>query len=443
MSDSLRRISVHSVDGNHRGTIDLALPSAMTIAELLPSIIDRVGASGPDAPIRWRLCRLAGAALDQSMSLSEVGVRDGEVLLLSRHEPPPPAFRSQDLSTVVADAAAGGPSSRLITSAATAWTVAAGAVAVTCAGVSSSTAIHLGIVGALATAAAAAAVVADRTGSDPWWRRSLQHVALLLAAVLGYRIVPGGPAPANFLLAASSVTVASILLLRLSVRPSVWLTAVAVSGSLMAAALGAAMVWAAPTAVIGTILTALGLVTLSSAARLSVLLAGLVPAGQTLVVEGVADQRAARGRWLLASLVTGASGAALAGVLLVAVGGAGVGAPWPVDAGFCGAVGLALLLRSRSHADGWCRTALTVCGMGCLTAAFAGVSVAMTSQAFWIAVSTVVAGSVALSPAARSAAGPVAARAVDALEYIALTTVVPLACWIAGVFAAVRGWQLP
>jgi type VII secretion integral membrane protein EccD len=174
-----------------------------------------------------------------------------------------------------------------------------------------------------------------------------------------------------------------------------------------------------------------------------VLLAGLVAAGQTLDVEGDADRRAARGRWLLTALVTGASGSALAGVLLVAVGGAAVGAPWPVDAGFCGAVGVALLLRSRSHADGWCRTALTTCGMGCLTAAFTGVSAAMPGQAFWIAVSTVAAGSVALSPAARSAAGPVAARAVDALEYIALTAVVPLACWIAGVFAAIRGWHLP
>lgn len=434
---------MHTVNGRQSGTTDLALPSAVTIAELLPSIIETVGASGPDAPIRWRLSRVAGAVLDQSMSLSDVGVRDGEVLLLSRHEPPPPAFRSQDLPTVVADAAAGGPPSRLITSAATAWTVAAGAVALILAGVSAPTATYLGTVGALATAAAAAAVVADRTGPDPWWCRSLQHVALLLAAVLGYRIVPGGPAPANFLLAASSVTAMSILLLRLSVRSSVWLTAVAVAGSLVAAALGAGVVWAAPTAVIGTILTVLGLVTLSSAARLSVLMAGLVVAGQTPDVEGDADRRAARGRWLLTALVTGASGAALAGVLLVTIGGARVGAPWPVDAGFCGVVGLALLLRSRSHADGWCRTALTACGMGCLTAAFVGVSVAMTGQAFWIAVSTIVAGSVALSPAARSAAGPVAARAVDALEYTALTAVVPLACWIAGVFAAVRGWHLP
>lgn len=434
---------MHSVDGSHSGTIDLALPSAVAIVELLPSIVDTVGASDPDAPVRWRLCRVAGATLDQSMSLSEVGVRDGEVLLLSRHEPPPPAFRSHDLPTVVADAAAGGPPLRLITSAATAWMVAAGAVALTFVAVSAATATHLAAVGVLAAAAAAASVVADRTGPDPWWRRSLQHVALLFAAVLGYGVVPGGPAPANFLLAASAVTATSILLLRLSVRRSVWLTAIAVTGSLVATALGAAVAWAAPAAVTGTILTVLGLVTLSSAARVSVLLAGLVAAGQTPDGEGDADRRAARGRWLLTALVTGASGAALAGVLLVAIGGARIGAPWPVDAGFCGVVGLALLLRSRSHADGWCRSALTTCGSGCLTAAFVGVSVGMTDQAFWLAVSTVVAGSIALSPAARSAAGPVAARAVDALEYTALTAVLPLACWITGVFAAVRGWQLP
>jgi type VII secretion integral membrane protein EccD len=321
--------------------------------------------------------------------------------------------------------------------------VAAGAVALACAGVASGAATHLATIGALATAAVAAAVVADRTDPDPWWCPSLQHVALLLAAVLGYRVVPGGPAPANFLLAACSVAAASILLLRLCVRSSVWLAAIAVMGSLVAAALGAAVVWAAPTALIGTILTVLGLVTLSSAARLSVLMAGLVSAGQAPDDEGDADRRAARGRRVLTALVTGASGAALAGVLLVTIGGARLGAPWPVDAGFCGAVGLALLLRSRSHAGGWCRTALTACGMGCLTAAFVIISVTMAGQAFWVAVSTVVAGSVALSPAARSAAGPLAARAVDALEYTALTAVVPLACWIAGVFGAVRGWQLP
>ncbi|MGA5464192.1 type VII secretion integral membrane protein EccD [Mycobacterium sp. NPDC050041] len=441
----MRRVSVHSGNESQRGPIDLALPSAVVIAELLPSIVDTIGASALDAPIRWRLSRAAGAAIDQSLTLSEVGVRDGEVLLLSRHDPPAPTFGSHDLPTIVAEGVAGGPPPRLIASAAATWTVAAGALALACAGVVAGTATHLVTIGALATAAGAAAIVADRTAPNPWWRPAMQHVALVLATVLGYRIVPGGPAPANFLLAACSLTVMAILLLRLSLRSSVWLTAIAVTGLLGATALGAAMVWALPTVVLGTVLTVLGLGTLSSAARLSVLLAGLTPTGETPAGEGDADRRAVRGRRLLTALVTGASVAVLWGVLLVAAGGAGAwaDAPWQVEAGLCAAVGSALVLRSRSHADGWCRSALTACGLGCLTAAFVEVSVSMTGQAFWVAASTVVAGSIALSPAARSVAGPVAARAVDALEYAALTAVVPLACWVAGVFAAVRGWQLP
>jgi hypothetical protein len=42
-----------------------------------------------------------------------------------------------------------------------------------------------------------------------------------------------------------------------------------------------------------------------------------------------------------------------------------------------------------------------------------------------------------------TSANPLAHRAVEVLEYLALAAVVPLACWVSGLFASVRGLSLP
>jgi hypothetical protein len=44
---------------------------------------------------------------------------------------------------------------------------------------------------------------------------------------------------------------------------------------------------------------------------------------------------------------------------------------------------------------------------------------------------------------AGAAANPLARRAIDIAEYLALAAVVPLACWVAGLYGLIRGLSLP
>lgn len=68
-------------------TIDLALPSALPIAEVLPQIMrfaapDHEAADGDSAPISWTLSRVGGVAVPLSSTLAEAGVVDGDLLEL-------------------------------------------------------------------------------------------------------------------------------------------------------------------------------------------------------------------------------------------------------------------------------------------------------------------------------------------------------------------------
>ncbi len=82
------RVSVHT----GREFVDLTLPTGMPLAELLPrlcDIVDRVGGGRPPDRPR-RLHAPGGEALDTSKSLSDSGIRDGDILVLSVSEPPAP-----------------------------------------------------------------------------------------------------------------------------------------------------------------------------------------------------------------------------------------------------------------------------------------------------------------------------------------------------------------
>src|SRR5581483_4707087 len=79
----LRRVCVHGGEL----AVDLALPAAVPVATLIPSIIDilnsRDAESFPTSPAaRYQLCRPGTCALPASTTLAQNDIRDGSVLVL-------------------------------------------------------------------------------------------------------------------------------------------------------------------------------------------------------------------------------------------------------------------------------------------------------------------------------------------------------------------------
>ncbi|GAA5146928.1 hypothetical protein GCM10023321_07130 [Pseudonocardia eucalypti] len=100
--------------------MDLALPTDLTVAELVPMLTELAGevpgqpnphtgplpVPHPDAPASWCLAAAAGAALPPGATLAGLGVLDGDLLRLRRNAeaPPPPVF--DDPVDAVAEAVA-------------------------------------------------------------------------------------------------------------------------------------------------------------------------------------------------------------------------------------------------------------------------------------------------------------------------------------------------
>ena len=106
-------------------------------------------------------------------------------------------------------------------------------------------------------------------------------------------------------------------------------------------------------------------------------------------------------------------------------------------------VGLVLVLRTRTHIDPRRRVALVVGGAAAIAARVALVVVSTPGQANWVCLVSTALGVSVLSGGFGATANPVARRAVEVLEYLALAAVVPLACWAGGLYGLIRGLSLP
>ena len=79
MPTAYSRVTV--VNGARR--VDLALPSALPLSDVLPQLLGYCAPeSPPDRPASWSLARLGGAPLRLADTLAEAGVTDGDVLEL-------------------------------------------------------------------------------------------------------------------------------------------------------------------------------------------------------------------------------------------------------------------------------------------------------------------------------------------------------------------------
>lgn len=448
MSQSLCRLTVQGGEDDGPIAVDLALPRNADVGLLVPSIVDLVHRdAAPAAGRRWRLSRIGGSPLDESMTLMENNVRDGDLLLLTAVEAPAPQRVACDPCHSVAhvDDVSRTPSLRIIAVVALLSAAGVGAASLAWSGMMTRASGHI-VAGALLSGAAAFGAVVVRRNRDPLPCVALSAIAVVYTAVAAFLSVPAGPAAANVLLAASASFAIAIIMLRLTRCGSICLTATACCAALAATTAAVCVVWTVPAQAAGAALAVLSLAMLGLAARMSITVAGLTPAFPTVddprAPADVGETQVALAHQTLTGLVAGSSASAALGSLLVACGGLNGGGSRLSASLFTAVVGLVLLLRARTHSDMPRRIAL---GAGAMIAMAAGLVVCVVSspeQAHWMALLSACVGAGALGRLLGLTVSPVIRRAIELLEYVALAAVLPMACWVAGLYELVRGLSL-
>ena len=85
-------------------SVDLALPSALPLSEVLPQLMHFVAPDGTDGvPATWALGKVGGASLLLSQTLAEAGVLDGDVLELRAGQDEVRAAVVEDVRDAVED----------------------------------------------------------------------------------------------------------------------------------------------------------------------------------------------------------------------------------------------------------------------------------------------------------------------------------------------------
>ena len=451
---NLCRVTVQTRCGNRSFAADLALPNGVELGEVLPAVVDIVGGDAETDMVtqRWVVSRLDGSVLDESKTLHENGVCDGDMLMVTTADTRPAVAGAHDLCHAAADSSGSKHDGRLtqrMTAVACLWATGVGALSLACSGHSAvfSRAIIAAILAATATAGS---IVAARVAPEPLPALALGITAASFAAVAGFLTVPGGPAPPNFLLAAVVCAAVSIALRDFASQGATYFTAIAAFSATAAITAAIVTIWPTPAATTGAILAAASLALLSAATKLSIVLTGLSPAMPSAADEAadnmsasVCVARAENGHRTLTGLLAGFSATAALGVVLVTVDHRSDSALSGI--GLTAAVAIALLLRARQQM-GVLRP-ITICSAGIVSATMTFILAVATvpQHAQWICLSAAVLGVGVLwltvaSPCTRFS--PVMQRGVELVEYIALGLVVPMACWVGDVFGVVRELSL-
>ncbi|WP_232512612.1 type VII secretion integral membrane protein EccD [Rhodococcus pyridinivorans] len=452
--------------------VDLALPLDVPVALLLPGIVNLVAGHRPDndfdatpertEPDGWALARIGRAPLSGALSLDEHGVRDGEILVLedAGSPAPPPLFDDVMYSVAASDRTTtpwGAGPSGLIAAVLGPVALAAGCVPLLFLPDGASRLALGAVCAALPLLVLLAAGILARLHDDRRTATALLWCAFPLAATAGALLVPGeSPAPRLVLAAAltGAVAVLAVRATRIGLAPCTAVAATA-AGVVVTATLASTTELEARALGAGTVVVALLLA--GTAPRLAAMLAKLpippVPApGAPLEpetpessVSGLPSQaelehRANRARSALTGIVHA--------VVLLTAGGAW-SAAFPLDGDVSvPAVALAvasavvLVFRGRTY-TATAQAAPLVAGgavllLGLLVGAAASGALppwAVFASATGLACAGFLFGVVA----PRRTFTPVQRRIAEIAEYATIATVVPLACWVAGVYAAIRG----
>lgn len=474
---ALCRVSV--VGGDTQ--IDLGLPADVPVGALIPDLVALVASRAPerselepepeDRTWHWTLATVGHAPLDPAVSLTDAGIRDGDLVILQHADSAQPPALFDDVIDAVAtlqrDERSWTPTSArwtgyslflpgLLAALLVVWQARAGGASVV-------PALAVAFIGAglVVTAVLSALVYKDTTTSRVLGVGGL--VALAGGAGLS---LPGVPGAAHLLLASAVVAAASLPLMRVLGTGEPEFTAATTAGTLAVLASAVTLLTDLPSRTVAAALAAVALLVLTVGPRLAIA-AGRLPvppvpsAGDPIdpadsdarpTIEAVgavgattlpsATRLAARARradLFLTGITVGATLALTTGALLMLPGGPSY--RWQSVA-LAAVLGLVTAARSRSHSD-LIRAAVLVSGG---TIVCAGVAFSLTGGGAEPLLSIGLALIVLLAVVAlwagvvvpRTEYAPTTRRMVEIAEYLMLCSIVPLLLWILGLYALVR-----
>ncbi|WP_156757901.1 type VII secretion integral membrane protein EccD [Actinokineospora pegani] len=443
-----------------RTRIDVALPADVSVADLLPMLLEMAKEVSADGGARhggWCLAKLGGSPLDPARTLGSLGVVDGDMLQLRKRAENPPDPLFDDVVDAIAESS---PDSYRPWTKETANRIGhiAGTLTLVLAAVTVLLSGPLGGGGNLppAITGGAAAIVFVVLGAVLARSYQARTTGVLIAAagglpmafVSGLHIVPGELGRPSLLLASALVLIvssASIMLIGAGVTTFVAAGSAALLGVV---AFTVATLVDHPAAGIAAGTVAVALAALSVLPRLTIQLARLplpnVPGSAEDLKEdtGFPDYRSIERRAGLAheymtGMIIGCGAAAATGAIV----SAGSPTVWGVILGVVAT--LVLLLRGRTYANGSQAIALLATGM--LSAVGIAIGWLMGADTFdrllWVFGSLVLLAAAALVlgvvfPEQRFS--PPLRRTVEIIEAVCIAVVLPLALAVMELYTSLR-----
>jgi type VII secretion integral membrane protein EccD len=442
-----------------RTRVDLAIPSDVPLAHLLPTLLRYAGeelADSPEGSQGWALARLGGVVLDSSRTPGQLEVRDGDLLYLRPRGADHPELVFDDVVDAVATATqerAGRwrpATTRRFGLTLGVAALLAGAVVVLLAGPPQLGSALVGLGGAVVLLVAAA--VLARALGDSRAAVGPALAALSYAGIGGLLLFAGDrrldELSAPHVLTAASALLVVTTLVAVGVADAAPLFLAAAIGS-VALGVGAVicMLTGAGTAGAAAVVGGAALATLPALPMLAYRMGRLpIPSVPADPEELKADTESVDGVRVLAA--SERADAFLAGMLGALAAIVGLAAVLVATDGFQGVAmaavfGLVLLARARWFIGRQQRLPLLVAGAVGIGSALGGTfgatetAVRLTVVLGGLLVIAAISVSYALAGAGRRAS-PVWGRTLDIVEVTLILAVVPLAAWVSGLYDWIR-----
>lgn len=446
-----------------RTRVDLALPTDISFADMLPTLLRHAGdglADDPTAREGWTLSRLGGPPLDTARTPGQLEIRDGEFLYLRPRGAEAPELAFDDVVDAVATAT-NDRSGRWRQSSTQSFGITlavialiAGAAAILFAGP------PLLLAGVVAIGAAVALLLAGVVLSRGFGRSPVGMVFALVGmvyAAVGGLLIGGGDLPLlglgapHILIAAGVVLVYSVSsIVAVAHGSPVFLSAAICAGALLLGTL-VCFTTGTPAATGAAGIVAFAFAWLPALPMISYRLARLpipsIPTGpddlktDTETVDGRRVlARSDRADEYLAALLGALAVLGVGGSLVLAISG---GLPGILLAAV---LGLLMLARARWFISRRQRLPLLISGTATLGLTLVGLYLAASQIIQLVAVPAVLAIVAAVATAfgvsrSERRSSPVAGRALDIVEVLLILAVVPLAAWASGLYGWVRSFN--